>query len=905
MEPVATSELFEEDPELAIEEQDDGSVLVAMPDEDTSSEDDTVFSANLAESMDKSVRHSMAADLIDLIDKDKDSRRRRQEQYEEGLRRTGLGDDAPGGAQFQGASRVVHPVLAEACVDFEARAIKELMPSNGPVKTQVLSDADPERLELANVKRDILNLQMTKLIPEWRDELESLLSQLPMGGSQYQKIWWDGKRKRTEFLPIDHVFLPLNITNFYSSPRVTHRQLITRLEFEARCDSGLYLAEAKELSEPAGNTHADSPAEAANDKIQGQEQGDIYNEDGLREVYEVYLDIDMTTYDDAMDEGALPYIAHIDVHTSELVGLYRNWEEEDADCTKLHWIVDWGFIPWRGAYKLGLPHLIGGLSAAATGALRALLDSAHAANAPTLMKLKSGRLVGQTTEVAITQLQEIEGPTGIDDIRKLVSAIPFPGPNATLFSLLGFIVDAAKGVVTTAEEKIAEAGSTMPVGTSMALIEQGSKVFSSIHARLHASQARALEILCRLNAKYPETGLWSRLLGKQISDGLFSTTDDISPVSDPNIFSEAQRYSQLQTVMQLSTADPTIQYNRAEIHRRMLQLINLPDIDSVLPEQKRPQKIDAVQENMAAVAGVPLKSYPDQDHMAHMEVHLRFLLNPAFGANPLMNGQQLMVILQHCNDHLMMIYPQLIAQGQAMALATNKLLPDSSPDRQYAVGAALADANAGALKDILKMIQMAQQVIMPKMPKPPMDPQVQATLEVAKLEDARAKEKNAADAKLKETDQQSRIQRDAAMFEAEQRRTEHAQQMEQLRLRMEDRVTQLSQQVELMKNDADNKQHQMTELLKNRDDNQTQIIIAQIKAELDSMRQSDAAVTKEKPKQDDSMLKEMQRLLGELKDAKTNNALESVVAGLQAVITGQQKHQENMLNVASQLMRSE
>ena len=237
-EPTVTgSDLFEIDPNLPIEEMPDGSAVIEIEETMTSDEED--FNDNLAEYIDKQERLQIAGDLIDLVEKDKESRKKRQQQYEEGIRRTGLGDDAPGGAQFNGASRVVHPMLAEACVDFEARAIKELMPAGGPVKTAISSEATTERLEIAELKRDVLNLQLTKLIPEYRDELESLLSQLPMGGSQYLKIWFDGKRKRAEFVPVDHIFLPFSITNFYSSPRVTHQQFITRQEYESRQRSGL------------------------------------------------------------------------------------------------------------------------------------------------------------------------------------------------------------------------------------------------------------------------------------------------------------------------------------------------------------------------------------------------------------------------------------------------------------------------------------------------------------------------------------------------------------------------------------------------------------------------------------------------------------------------------------------
>jgi hypothetical protein len=513
-----------------------------------------------------------------------------------------------------------------------------------------------------------------------------------------------------------------------------------------------------------------------------------------------------------------------------------------------------------------------GIPAAATGALRALLDSALVSNSPTLLKLKAGRMTGQTTEVAMTQVQEIEGPANIDDIRKLVTNIPFPGPSPVLFQLLGFLIDAGKGVVSTAEEKIADAGATMPVGTSLALIEQGSKVFSAIHMRLHNSQAKVFEILCRLNAKYPEQETWERLLGKPVDPRIFDHTDDISPVSDPNIFSEAQRFAQMQAVMQLMQ-DPTVTYNRNEAHNRMLRLLNVPNADQLLPTPPKPKRLDSVPENMACVSTIPIKAFPDQDHMAHMEVHLHFLLSPAFGAGPAFAGQQLAPLLAHIGEHYTMLYPQLVAEAQALAFTTGRVLPDISKERAAAVGMAMVDELAKArVGELLQMLQQVQQLVQSKMPPPPMDPQAQVTLQVAQMEDARAKMQMQADQRIEQFKMQNETRQAAAEIQLEQQKHQTEQMFKQFELAMTERNEQLTARLEMAKNDADNRQHQMTELLKNRDDNQTQILIAQIKADLDVMRQS---VT-----QDDGTLKEIQRLLGELKEAKTNNALEAVVAGL-------------------------
>jgi len=260
-----------------------------------------------------------------------------------------------------------------------------------------------------------------------------------------------------------------------------------------------------------------------------------------------------------MDIQKVNYILMIDDHENAVVGLYRNWEEGDDTFTKLDWLVEFKFIPWRGAYAIGLPHLIGGLSAALTGALRALLDSAHINNAPTMLKLKGGKISGQSQSIDVTQVTEIEGAPGVDDVRKIAMPVPFNPPNQVLFALLGWLDSAAKGVVTTAEEKIADVNSQAPVGTTQALIEQGSAVFSSIHARLHDSQKRVLKILARLNRWYLDEQRKGEIVADlQIQKEDFKTNSDIIPVSDPHIFAETQRYAQIQALADRAARQPRL-----------------------------------------------------------------------------------------------------------------------------------------------------------------------------------------------------------------------------------------------------------------------------------------------------------------------------------------------------------
>ena len=371
-----------------VEELEDGSAIVRLG-EDKGPEEDADFYENLAESLVNLYDlEKVGMRYLDLVEKDQEARKNRDKQYEEGLKRTGLGNDAPGGAQFQGASKVVHPVMAEACVAFAARAIKELFPPDGPVRTKILGEATEEKTDRAERKRDWTNWQLTEQIEEFRDEQEQLLTQLPLGGSQYMKMWYDEQKKRpcAEFVPIDNILLPYAAVNFYTAQRVTEMQDITGMEFKRRIDAGLYrdIDFIRATSEPE-----QTASEKANDKIEGKSWSD--NEDGLRKVYHIYTWLELE--DDPMTKGELaPYILMIDDLEHKVLGLYRNWEEGDDTYTKLDWIIEFKFIPWRGAYAIGLPQLIGGLTAALTGALRALLDTAHINNSATMLKLKGAKV---------------------------------------------------------------------------------------------------------------------------------------------------------------------------------------------------------------------------------------------------------------------------------------------------------------------------------------------------------------------------------------------------------------------------------------------------------------------------------------------------------------------------------
>jgi hypothetical protein len=736
-----------DDVEQEIIEMEDGSVVINMQQVQKPSENPE-FYANLAEMIDEATLDSLAEEYLDLIEVDRESRKKRDEQYEEGIRRTGMGNDAPGGANFQGASKVVHPIMAEACVDFAANASRELLPSDGLVKGNIEGVSDMKKLDSAMRKVNFMNWQLTNQIEEYRDEMEQLFTQLPLGGSQYLKWRFDRDMCRPvpEWIPIDNILLPFASTNFYSSQRITEQQDITQDTFEQHVATGEY--RDIEIYKADLDIDKQTKAEKANDKIEGREEP-IKNVDGLRRVYEItcYLKIE----DDNITEGdRAPYMLTIDELSGKVLSLYRNWEAGDIRMKKLDWIVEYKFIPWRGAYGIGMPHLIGGLAAALTGSLRALMDTAHVNNSITMLKLKGGRIGGQTDRIEPTQVVEIEGSPGVDDVRKLAMPMPFNPPSTVLFQLLGWLTDAAKGVVKTSEGRIAEMNANTPVGTTQAMIEQGSKVFSSIHARLHRSQAKSLQILSRLNYWYLED--MDNQSGAQIEVADFENSSDVTPVSDPNIFSETQRLTQAQATLQLAEKFPDL-YDKREANLRILRLMKVPDIDKILPDPKGSQESNPALENVQMTMGGMAAAFPDQEHIEHLKVHLAYIMDPSYGGSPLISSKLTPIMLEHIKQHLtlhylasMRNYVKYAAGGEDTFKLNEERQLDGAAQEALAVAAQLVNQDSqqvfqGITPIVQKLVEQQQQAAQNQMQQAAMaDPTAQALVQTQVAETKRKAE---------------------------------------------------------------------------------------------------------------------------------------------------------------------
>ena len=768
-------ELMDETSE--VEDTEDGGAIIRLENEEDTRQNLEHF-ANIVDEVDQGQLETAVQDLLEKIDRDKEAREKRDKLYEEGLRRTGLGDDAPGGAQFNGANKVVHPMLVEACVDFSARFMKEVFPPTGPVKSKIYGMSDKAKVEKAQRKATFMNWQTTEQMTEFRGELEQLSTQLPLGGGQYMKFMWNPQHRRpaSEFIPIDDVYLPFAATNFYTAERKTHVQYITKMEYQKRVKSGMY----RDVDIGMPEDPDFSKASQANDKIEGRKETS-YNEDGLRTVFEIY------TYLEFDDEELSPYILSVDKSSGKALSLYRNWEADDEYRKELDWIVEFPFVPWRGAYPIGLTHMIGGLSGAATGALRALLDSAHIQNMPTLLKLKGGP-GGQTINLQPTEVVEMEGGALIDDVRKLAMPMPFNPPSPVLFQLLGFLVDAGKGVVQTSFEKLSDQNPNQPVGTTMALIEQGMVVFSSIHSRLHSAMARCFKILHRINSAYlTEEDIEAQAAGIEIDPSDFDGPLDVIPVSDPAIFSETQRFAQIQAIMQRAQMMPQM-YDPRKVEQMFLRTLKVPE-EEVLKPEPASEDLDPVSENVAAAMGRPLYVLPRQDHLAHIMTHMAFLKSPILGSNPPIMQASIYALAYHLKDHLLNYY--LVEAHNAVDKAQREQLIEPEAEQEVKliieVQQLIEQQLGGFGQELAALTQFADQY----KPQPPMPPD--NSMQIAQI-----------NAQIQGQALQERAQYNQARMQLDQQKLQLQQQLDAAKLadRQQERAEKL--QAEQMRQMAEN-----------------------------------------------------------------------------------------------------
>lgn len=691
------------------------------------------FYANLAETMDATELADIATRCIELYDIDKQARQKRDERQKRAMQSSGIADNGgpqAGDSAFEGASVVTHPMLLKSAIQLSTNLTSELLPANGPVKSSPIGSADRAKMEKADRKVRHMNWQCTDQIEEFYDEVETALSQVPYD-DQFIKVWQDtaSKRPRVEYVPGDRVFVPYDCGYFYGSPRIWIDQQLPIATVERRMENGVY--RTVDLTAAGTNGADETASQQQADRIAGKERP-AANEDGVRPV------IWGSVIDDFEGDGDAPYLIEIDEINREVLSIHRNWEEDDETQRRFDWLVKFSMLPGRDAYGLSLYDLVGSLSTAATGALRALLDSALVNTTPSLIKLKGLNFSGQTQQLELCGVTELEGAVGDDpDIRKMMMAIPFNQPSPTLFQLLAFLTQQGESLVRTAlDDSAVDASTPVPVGTQLSRVEQGLKVYKQIHARAHRAMGRLLSIQHRLNGLYLDEKQLVRDAGEilaKLSD--YQGPIDVRPVSDPDIFSEQQRAAQAQVVSQRATALPQL-YDLRKVEERILSSLKVPNYEELLAKDGQVQEQNAATENLLGSMGQHIAVYPEQDHLAHIQTHVDFMQSPVLGANPLIAPKYLPVILPHIGEHLAMWYLshayKLVSDTAGKPL--EELLDPTDEAVKALVDQAMASASpiivqqASALfQNLGPIIQQAQQMLQKMMPPPPMDPsQVQA-----------------------------------------------------------------------------------------------------------------------------------------------------------------------------------
>jgi len=650
--------------DIAVELSEEGAQIDFFPDEEVI--DTTPFDANLAEYVDEGELGRIAFELITDYEEDKASRHDWEDTYVRGLDLLGFkyeDRDRP----FPGASGVTHPMLAESVTQFQAQAFKELLPSKGPVKTRVMGNETPDVEDQARRVEEFMNYQITTVMEEYTPEMDQLLFYLPLAGTAFKKVYYDPSKQRavSTFVPVEDLVVPYTASDLETCERVTHVVKMSYNEIRAQQLAGFY----RDIPLQPAETNINSDTVDKEDELEGLSAN---TNDMMYELLECHVSIDIPGFEDP-DGYHLPFIITIDRASNAVLSIRRNYRQDDPLRTKIQYFVHYKFLPGLGFYGFGLIHMIGGLSRTATGALRQLIDAGTLANLPAGFKARGLRIRDDETPLEPGEFRDVDAPGGA--LRDSLIPLPYKEPSATLMQLLGFCVEAGQRFASITNLQIGEGNQELPVGTTMALLEQGTRVMSAVHKRLHYAQKTEFKILTRLFAEYLPPVYPYQVIGgdQQIKQADFDNRVDVIPVSDPNFFSMSQRITLAQQELQLVQSNPQI-HNIKESYRRMYQALGTENIEALFaPDPPPPVPMDPASENSAALMGAPLMAFPDQAHQIHIEVHLSFLESGAGMTNPAAVPMMVSHIFQHIS---------LEAQNQA-----NEQMPDQPQPMQQQIPA--------------------------------------------------------------------------------------------------------------------------------------------------------------------------------------------------------------------------
>jgi hypothetical protein len=650
-EQVVEQEQTEKGP-VEIQQNEDGSVDIDFDPSSVSPEGGDEHYANLAEFLPDDVLGELGSKLYQNYQDYKSSRKDWERTYKEGLDLLGFKYDNRT-EPFQGASGATHPVLAEAVTQFQSLAYKELLPAEGPVRTQVLGLSTPEKEQQSQRVKEFMNYQIMDQMKEYEPEFDQMLFYLPLAGSSFKKVYYDEVEQRavSKFVPAEDLIVPYSATSLDDAESIIHVVKISENDLRKQQVAGFY----KDI-ELKPSTTTESEVQQKERELEGQTKN---SEEDIFNILEFHTNLDIEGFEDVGEDGEptgikLPYIVTLEENSREVLSIKRNYEVGDVKKKKIQYFVHFKFLPGLGFYGFGLIHMIGGLSRTATTALRQLIDAGTLSNLPAGFKQRGIRIRDDAQSIQPGEFRDVDAPGG--NIRDAFMMLPFKEPSQTLLALMGVVVQAGQRFASIADLQVGEGNQQAAVGTTVALLERGSRTMSAIHKRIYAALKQEFKLLARVFKLYLPQEYPYDVVGGQntIKQSDFDDRVDILPVADPNIFSQTQRISIAQTELQLAASNPAI-HNQYEVYRQMYEALGVKDIDKILIRPQPPQPKDPALEHIDALAGKPFQAFPGQDHRAHITAHLNFM-----ATNMARNAPVIMASLEkNCFEHI-----SLMAQEQ-------------------------------------------------------------------------------------------------------------------------------------------------------------------------------------------------------------------------------------------------
>ena len=683
---------------IEIEPQEDGGVVVDLDPQEMMGIDDGDFYRNLAEDLSDQELASLSSDLLSDFESNKSSRSEWEDAYSKGLELLGYTYEERT-MPFRGATGVTHPLLAEAATQFQAQAFNELLPPSGPVRTQIVGEKTRDNESQAFRVKEFMNYYITSVMEEYTPEFDQMLFYLPLAGSTFKKVYYDEAMDRavSKFVPAEDIVVPYGASDLDSCENITQVVKMTLNDLRIRQVMGFY----RDIPViPSQSNNSDVVDEMS--KLEGMEPGNLDYDCTL---LECHVNLDLEGFEDMGEDGEptgikIPYIVTISEDNGQVLSVRRNFREDDERRKKIPYFVHYKFLPGFGFYGLGLIHTIGGLSRTATAALRQLIDAGTLSNLPAGFKARGLRVRDDEEPLQPGEFRDVDAPGGA--IRDSLMPLPFKGPDTTLFQLLGFVVDAGRRFATITDMKVGDGNQQAAVGTTVALLEQGSRVMSAVHKRLHYGMRQEFKALARVMSEYlPQEYPYAVAGGdRSIMREDFDDRVDVVPVSNPNSFSQAQRISLAQSQLQMAMQAPEM-HDMHEAYRRMYEALGVNDVDKILiaPSSDDPIPKDPAQENMDALDGVQLKAFEGQDHDAHIQAHLIFITSPTIQALP----QAAIALQKHIIEHVK-LKCQEMATAQMLQQTGGQPL---TPDMELQLESMIAQMNA---QEFAKLKQLTAQI---------------------------------------------------------------------------------------------------------------------------------------------------------------------------------------------------